>query len=214
MKTAIAWAVGIAIWLVLDRASYFLGGLIGVPVMVFFDETQFIEHRYYEEEFDSAFTTFGGAITALKLMLAARAGMAVNRQMPSGGVSPRTELQFRSWFIGFALLCVVGAVLYRAFGQPHSNPAGSIGHSVFRILEFGATVGIAWMMKLWYDNSLRTSTVSETQLVRIAEFDHWASRAIDECNNVRKAGGVPTIHYGESSQYLVSDGTNPLPPSG
>lgn len=213
MRTAIAWVVGIVVWLVLDRVGHYLGGMVGVPVMVFYDETQVIQHRFYEEEVDSAFTTFGLGVVGMNIMLATRAGMAAYHQMPHAGVSPKAELQFRAWFGGLALLCVIGALLYRAFGQPYSNPSGSIGHSVFRILELCAVAGSAWTMKLWYDNALRTRTVLESQLARISAINYSASRAVDECNSIRRNGGEPEIRYDESGNYRVTDRLTVSPPS-
>jgi hypothetical protein len=147
MRTATAWVLGIATFFALMAAFTALGNLVGVPVQILFDEPVIISNRYYEEERDSSFTSFGICAIIISIMIASRVGMAVVEQAWHGGLIYEQETQFRAWFIGLAVLGCFGAILYLAFRDFH----GGISGIIFNVIEIGAAAGIGWAMKTWHD---------------------------------------------------------------
>lgn len=147
MRTALSWILGIAAFFALYTAVGFLANAIGVPVKILFDEPMIVENRYYEEEVDGAFTTFGVCAVIVCIMLASRVGMAVYVGAWRGNVSDRDELTFLAWLFGLSIFGMFGAILFLA---SRGLPDGMNG-AVHNILEFGGAAGIAWAMKTWYD---------------------------------------------------------------
>lgn len=157
MRTWAAWIVGIATYIGLSILAGILGELIGVPVQIYFDEPIIIEHRYYDEEKDSAFTAFGLAITILCGMAASRIGMAIHAKSWRGGVGLKGEYSFLAWAMGLCIYGIVGILIFLASRNVHNDFANFL----FNVFDIVSGAGIAWAMYHWHN--LRVAHLSGNQ---------------------------------------------------
>ena len=160
MRTFASWLLGILAFVGFTMAFAALGNVIGVPVQVLFDEPILIETRYYEEERDSSFTSFGLCTVVVSIMIAARIGMAISTGSWRGGLNFRQETQFRAWLVGLSILGCFGAILFLAFRKFHGGLSGII----FNVLEVAAAAGIWWAMKTWHDLRVQRYAAIEKQI--------------------------------------------------
>jgi hypothetical protein len=147
MRAFVSWSVGIVSFFGLMAGFSALGAAIGVPVQIFFDEPIIVSNRYYEEEHDSAFTSFGYCVLIVSIMVASRIGMAVSAKSWRGGLDFHEETKFQAWFFGLLILGCFSALLDLAFRDFH----GKVSRIIFNVLELGAAAGIFWAMKTWHD---------------------------------------------------------------
>lgn len=150
MRKAAAWVTAITAFSALMLSADFFGGAIGVPVRIEFGEPIVIEHQHYDEEKDSAFTTFGLATTIICGMLASRIGMAISAASWRGGVTPRGEIQFSAWLMGLSIYSAVGVLTYHA----SRGIEGGLASLLLSVLDLAFVAGIVWAMKTWHDRRL------------------------------------------------------------
>lgn len=100
MKTAIAWVLAIAVFIVVSLAASFAGGRLGVSV--FFDVEPYTVYygRGAELEHSSVTTTYGWGAYALAVLAATE----IWHRVMGRPLSPTARAQFNGWLLGAAMM--------------------------------------------------------------------------------------------------------------
>ncbi len=154
LKTALAWVVGIASWVVIVKFFNILSQSIDVPTYIDFGETITVTRgsgrQSYDEDIDGEFTTVGTAFNFLSLMFAARIGMAAHSWKLSGGVSKKGNIDFIAWAAGITIFGIMAAMLFKIFGSSESDFLNILRN----ILELVIGATIFYFGKNWRDRKI------------------------------------------------------------
>lgn len=126
------------------------GGEIGVRSSIDLDGPVTITHgsgrQSYDEEVESAQTSFGIYGTLLSIVIGIWVGCATFKGQWSAGWSRRDQLTYRAWLVGLVILTVFSALVDLAF----RSFTGGFAQYVRYLLELAAAVGVLWAARLWW----------------------------------------------------------------
>lgn len=134
MRTTIAWVFAVAAFVVLSIAAAFVGGRLGVPVILDVDPYTVSYGRGAEVERDSITTAYGWGVYALAVL----ASVEVWHRVMGRPLSPTARAQFNGWLLGAAMMTIGGIPLFWSFS--HSEGFIAFIGNVLNVGLLGASI--------------------------------------------------------------------------
>lgn len=132
MRTGVAWFLAVTTFVVFELVASFVGGRVGVPIMLDVDPYTVHYGSGVEDERDSITTAYGWGIHVLGVLAAITVWNLVQGKQPTTSA----RAQFKGFLLGAAIMVVGGIPLWHIFKRT-SGFVAVVGN----LVELGLVAG-------------------------------------------------------------------------